>query len=693
MINLYKRYGNELLLNSENNLKYGICGYNQKYRDSFGEVDTQASKIIGWAYDGNPIYGPFGPEDPQNSSSTVRRLTSGYTLDASNVIDRPSTTDFVEGFFVEDYKFTNNGDLDRNNGRFSKTLEFPNGIYAYFATIDGVKPQFPYFVGDSYRSLLLEQNINQSFDFINSNLIRNTFPYRVSDENTDNDFIIETNEISRQKAIVETVTKGPIEEISVISGGDNYKVNDILKFDNTDTNGSGLIGKISSLKGKDIVDINTSIDNFNDSIFEWNNNKVSVTILPHHNLETGNVVSISGFSTELSLLNKSYVIGVTTYSTSLTYPLDSSTSGLSTEIWVSKIPESVSIGSSLTIGNETLKLLNVYPDIGVLKVERGSTGVAHTSSSKISFLPDSFDITQGNISAFESEVDKKIYFNPKESIGFGTVSGISSTMTFDFANSDTTVNVPTQRIYIENHPFKDNDLVTFTADTTAIAISTDNNPSSTFNLPSTVYISNSSKNTIGIRTGLGADYSDIFFVSGGQDKDTYSFETNYIQITGNVEKNVATVSVSTSHSLKKGDNITLNLQPNLSVGIGTSSSVRIEKQEGTNYILVNPIGFNSTGINTTKNQITLNSHGLKTGDKISYSADLLPSGISTKSYYVYKVNNDTIKLAETDIDVDNNPPTTIAIGSTGGIDQSIKLINPHLTSVKNNNLFFDLSHS
>ena len=117
------------------------------------------------------------------------------------------------------------------------------------------------------------------------------------------------------------------------------------------------------------------------------------------------------------------------------------------------------------------------------------------------------------------------------------------TRTFLFAGKNITRNIPVKQIYIENHPFKDNDLVTFTADTAAIAISTDNNPSTTFDLPSTVYISNSSRNTIGIKTGLGADYSDVFFISGGQDKDTYSFETNYTQITGNVEKNVAKVSI------------------------------------------------------------------------------------------------------------------------------------------------------
>ena len=45
------------------------------------------------------------------------------------------------------------GDLDRHNGRFTKTVDFPNGVYAYFATINSNgNPQFPYFVGTQYRS-------------------------------------------------------------------------------------------------------------------------------------------------------------------------------------------------------------------------------------------------------------------------------------------------------------------------------------------------------------------------------------------------------------------------------------------------------------------------------------------------------------------------------------------------------------
>ena len=41
--------------------------------------------------------------------------------------------------FVEDFTWiesTKDSSLDRNNGRFCVTPDFPNGTYAYFATID-----------------------------------------------------------------------------------------------------------------------------------------------------------------------------------------------------------------------------------------------------------------------------------------------------------------------------------------------------------------------------------------------------------------------------------------------------------------------------------------------------------------------------------------------------------------------------
>jgi hypothetical protein len=685
------KFGNELLLETQNKLQYSVCGYFNTLRESFGDTDTSVSNIIGWAYDGNPIYGPYAYPDPEIESG-IKLLTSGYELNPSNIIDRP--IGFSDGFFVEDYEYTNCGDLDENNGRFSKTPEFPNGVYAYFATVQSVtlEPQFPYFIGNKYRSNTLEENLtlNQSFDFNNSNLLRNTFPYKVSDNYADNDFIIETNEITKQKSVIESVSVGYVNDFDIINAGSNYNVNDILNFDNTDTDteGGGLIAKISSVKGRDIVDLNTSVQTYQNAIVTWNNEReLNFTILPNHNLSNNDYVSISGFSTNLSKLNNFYQIGVSSYYSNVLKDIPTSTAGLTTEIYVSQLPTSISVGSSITIGTETLSVLEVFKNINILKVKRGSTGVSHTATTQINFIPNSFTISE-NIDYFESKVNDKVYFNPKESVGIGTTTGITNSITLQFGDSTITRNIPTQGIYIENHPFTNNQRVVFTSNGAAIAISTSSS-GSLFNLPQNVYVTNKNKNTIGIKTTLNS--SEVFFITNGDDSDEYSFESLYTQKTGNVDKIKCTVSVSTYHGLTSGDIINLNVQPNLSVGIGTSTSVYVKRDVTTGNILINPIGFNSTGINTTTNTITINSHNLNTGDKVLYSANVIASGLSTGTYYVYKVDNNKIKLSKTYIDCKQNPPTTVSIASTGGANQSISLINPQIKAIKNNNLVFKLS--
>ena len=98
--------------------------------------------------------------------------------------------------------------MDYSNGRFCKTPEFPLGTYAYFAGITTgsaqTLPSFPYFVGDRFKNNFIKENrtLNQSFNFNNSSLIRNTLPYKINDEYADNDFIIESNEIINQKCYV-----------------------------------------------------------------------------------------------------------------------------------------------------------------------------------------------------------------------------------------------------------------------------------------------------------------------------------------------------------------------------------------------------------------------------------------------------------------------------------------------------------
>ena len=147
----------EVLLEGKDKLQYSVSKYFENLRNSFkettvGSSSTSISNIIGWAYDGNPIYGPYGYINSDDISSGLKSLESGYILNLSNVEDRPSG--FVDGFFVEDYKFNGGKDLDEYNGRYEKNVEYPDGVYAYHATIE----QFPYFIGNKYKSKLISNS-------------------------------------------------------------------------------------------------------------------------------------------------------------------------------------------------------------------------------------------------------------------------------------------------------------------------------------------------------------------------------------------------------------------------------------------------------------------------------------------------------------------------------------------------------
>jgi hypothetical protein len=155
------------------------------------------SPILAFAFDGYPVYGPYGYSDPMDPSSGVRRMVSGYILrDGSygtsnlNVTGRttlpywaqlaqnrtsltslqygPSTTktadmtgSFALGRYCEDYDHLGDlptnltagvqWDLDRYNSRYCVTPEYPLGTYAYFVAINATNsPAFPYLLGRQF---------------------------------------------------------------------------------------------------------------------------------------------------------------------------------------------------------------------------------------------------------------------------------------------------------------------------------------------------------------------------------------------------------------------------------------------------------------------------------------------------------------------------------------------------------------
>ncbi|MEL7535916.1 MAG: YHYH protein [Pseudomonadota bacterium] len=81
------------------------------------------SPVIGFAADGYPIYGSYFL-DP--ASGEVRVAQSGYTLKQGLRPDGPGGT--FDGFYVQDWEWTDGGDLDECNGM---TV---NGQYGYYVT-------------------------------------------------------------------------------------------------------------------------------------------------------------------------------------------------------------------------------------------------------------------------------------------------------------------------------------------------------------------------------------------------------------------------------------------------------------------------------------------------------------------------------------------------------------------------------
>lgn len=127
---------------------------------------TTHSPLLGYAYDGFPIYGAYGYKNADGTGG-ITRIKSSYSLrnitvreeyaDGSNVTDGPPVSaTYPLGYFREDYEYTPTTTatpdyLDEHNGRFCVTPEYPAGTYAYFCTVDANhNSAYPYAVGPTF---------------------------------------------------------------------------------------------------------------------------------------------------------------------------------------------------------------------------------------------------------------------------------------------------------------------------------------------------------------------------------------------------------------------------------------------------------------------------------------------------------------------------------------------------------------
>jgi hypothetical protein len=141
--------------------------------------ETAHSPLIGFAYDGFPIYGAYGYKNVDGTGGIVRMKSSYQKRNittrttsptgAAVATGPPINTAFPIGYFREDYEFVSHTEpdyLDVHNGRVCTTPEYPNGIYSYFATVDeNWNSTYPYAVGPTFygvKSATKVQNISET---------------------------------------------------------------------------------------------------------------------------------------------------------------------------------------------------------------------------------------------------------------------------------------------------------------------------------------------------------------------------------------------------------------------------------------------------------------------------------------------------------------------------------------------------
>ena len=680
------------------------------------EIESSShSPIIGWAYDGNPIYGPYGFD----SNGSVKRMISGYTQSLSVV--RPNILRYPPGFFVEDYAFTNVGDLDEHNGKYGPTPEYPEGVYAYFTTINSInestgifqsfrKPVFPYVIGNTYKSTPIGFNYlassNQDVININAtNWSRNTYPYHLTKSRSYYDYILDSNKIKKQLSVIKSTTKSGIDSIGITTGGSSYQVGDQIIFDNETAGGFGISAKVSFVNGKQVTSVGIATSTLNNvQMIPIANSKnfIGYCLNPHDYLNREIITFTS------SGINTSGKITTTTNKLLLTTGIGSTGyTGLVTYFNVSGNLDTIKENDVYQVLQEQIKVLNVDTISSRIRVRRSynetqgittiSAGIAITEKTRKFILP--FGIST---STYDLKLDKQIYFDPKESVGLGTTAGPGIGYTLSFTNPGaglTQITIPTQSLWLPKHDIETGTQLIYNANGgNAISISTDGVSSWQLNNDSVLYATNLGSNLLGISTvkvglgttgsfvGIATTASLLYFTNIGLG-NTHSFTTNYGNtLNGTTTLNRVTVSTASTHNLQSGDYVNVSVLSGVITSLysGNYEVISVGGTQFTYSILDYPENAlynqtdgelkyttNSSSANGAIVGINLISKGLsyKTLPKISH----VKSGIGTGAILVsYGTSIGSINKTEIR-DIGFDYPSDLSLRPTANLPQILQV--------------------
>lgn len=161
----YHHHQNPSAFNLDKVVISNVC--NLYAADGLYVIDSAVhSPLLGFAYDGFPIYGAYGYKNVDGTGGIVR-MKSSYQLrnittrntyaDGTSVTAGPPiNATYPLGICREDYYYDTTSAatpdyLDEHNGRFCVTPEYPAGTYAYFCTVDANwNSAYPYAVGPTF---------------------------------------------------------------------------------------------------------------------------------------------------------------------------------------------------------------------------------------------------------------------------------------------------------------------------------------------------------------------------------------------------------------------------------------------------------------------------------------------------------------------------------------------------------------
>lgn len=389
-------------------------------------------EILGWAYDGNPIFGPYG-----KINGTIAQIKSSYKQtsdpEINGLIGSNIRPNFPSGFFIQDFvynKATSGGHLDEYNGMFINNSDFPNINYGYFLTLDdsnGVKkPQYPYLIGSEFKDLPIEENFepsfNQELDFNNLDIVRNTGPYYLNSSYASYNLINKVESKYKQEFVVKQIQSSGINSISIYNTGQEYKPGDNIIFDNSTSGGTGISAAISRVEGKQVSNIQIGVSTFSGVTFITKGTRVKgITETPHNLITNDEILVTSISSSPYNYIQGFKKVLVNQKSVGLVNDVpNQSTTGVTTYISVNDI-SGFDVDNLIKIDTETLRIIDISSSESKLFVNRyeNYTGIHTVGIVSVVLLPNTFTF---NATQYDDGIveNKTIYFNPSNTIGIGT---------------------------------------------------------------------------------------------------------------------------------------------------------------------------------------------------------------------------------------------------------------------------------